>query len=82
MQKYHRAVPSAAGPECEYFPKLKLPTGQKIVCDESLSARGYVSFIISKINTFFMFCKNTLFMYYYNQHHLERRPVHRNVATW
>ncbi|XP_071539164.1 uncharacterized protein [Panulirus ornatus] len=30
-----------AGPECEYFPKLKLPTGQKVVCDENLTARGF-----------------------------------------
>nr|XP_053653474.1 uncharacterized protein LOC128702988 [Cherax quadricarinatus]XP_053653475.1 uncharacterized protein LOC128702988 [Cherax quadricarinatus] len=29
------------GPECEYFPKLKLPTGQKVVCDENLTARGF-----------------------------------------
>lgn len=28
-------------PECEYFPKLKLPTGQKVVCDENLTARGF-----------------------------------------
>ncbi|XP_068222436.1 uncharacterized protein [Palaemon carinicauda] len=31
----------AIGPECEYFPKLKLPTGQKVVCDETLTARGF-----------------------------------------
>ncbi|XP_064081832.1 uncharacterized protein LOC135198193 [Macrobrachium nipponense] len=31
----------ATGPECEYFPKLKLPTGQKVVCDETLTARGF-----------------------------------------
>lgn len=30
-----------AGPECEYFPKLKLTTGQKVVCDENLTARGF-----------------------------------------
>uniref|UniRef100_A0A0P4VWL4 MBD domain-containing protein n=1 Tax=Scylla olivacea TaxID=85551 RepID=A0A0P4VWL4_SCYOL len=29
------------GPECEYFPKLKLTTGQKVVCDENLTARGF-----------------------------------------
>lgn len=32
-----------SGPECEYFPKLKLTTGQKVVCDENLTARGFVS---------------------------------------
>ncbi|CAL4094586.1 unnamed protein product [Meganyctiphanes norvegica] len=29
------------GPEVEYFPKLKMPSGQKVVCDESLTARGF-----------------------------------------
>ncbi|XP_045617793.2 uncharacterized protein [Procambarus clarkii] len=29
------------GPDWQYFPKLKLPTGQKVVCDENLTARGF-----------------------------------------
>ncbi|XP_042220845.1 proteoglycan 4-like isoform X1 [Homarus americanus] len=34
-------VGGGEGPDCEYFPKLKLPTGQKVVCDENLTARGF-----------------------------------------
>ncbi|KAF2359234.1 protein of unknown function DUF4706 [Trinorchestia longiramus] len=30
-----------SGPDCEYFPKLQLHTGQNIVRDEKLSERGY-----------------------------------------
>ncbi|XP_076065042.1 uncharacterized protein LOC143039069 isoform X2 [Oratosquilla oratoria] len=39
VRRYDRR--DSLGPDCEYFPKLKLPTGQKIVCDENLSARGF-----------------------------------------
>ncbi|KAK7065269.1 hypothetical protein SK128_021572 [Halocaridina rubra] len=39
VRRYESGV--TAGPECEYFPKLKLPTGQKVVCDENLTARGF-----------------------------------------